>query len=199
MAALPPLAPVGDLEDRLGRSVTSAPDLARAEALLRDASAAVRRFTEQEITFRRSTELVRVNRGVALLAQAPVTAVLSATDTNGVILSPTWYGEQTVQVGAVLVVNGPSGRSAPTLARITYEHGYEAVPDELIAIVCQIAGRAYGRPPDQTGNTSETVGSYSVSIGPAAAAGAVGMLPDEVKILARYRPARRAIQLGSWT
>ena len=56
-----------------------------------------------------------------------------------------------------------------------------------MAVVCQIAARAFGRPADQTGVSSETIGQYSYQVGGAAAAGPVGMLADERAVLDRYR------------
>jgi len=191
--SLPPFASLADLEARLGRTLTGA-EATRAEALLGDASAAVRRFTGQEITFRSSTDRVLVRDGCAVLSQWPVIAVSGATDINGVALSPTWDGGQVVELGAVWVINAtPSTLAATPYADVTYAHGFAEVPDDIAAIVCQMAARAFGRSADLAGVTSETIGSYSVTVGAAAAAGAVGMLEDEKRILRAFKPPRQPI------
>lgn len=201
MAALPSLASLQDLEERLGRSL-SGTDAARAEALLRDASAAVRRFTRQEITRRESTERVAVVRGHARLSQMPVVSITSVVDLNGVTVSATWESEQIVEVWPILVVNGPSEtstslRCAPPYADVTYVHGFATVPEDVVAVVCQVAGRAFGRPADSAGATSEQIGTYRVTVGAAAAAGALGLLEDEKRILTDYRTTRGPIMLST--
>jgi hypothetical protein len=61
------------------------------------------------------------------------------------------------------------------------------VPADIFAVICQIVGRALGRPADEAGITQESIGSYSYSVGAAAAAGAVGLLNDERAVLDRHR------------
>lgn len=201
---LPLLASVADLEARLGRSLTA--ETTRATALLRDASAAVRRFTGQEITSRRSTVRALVSCGGVVLPQQPVTAV------HGVVTIPGTLNGVSQAGGAVIAFSWYSGAlvdaASPTLfvtwpssgyVEVDYTHGLAAVPDEIIAVVCQVAGRAFGTPSDQAGTTAETVGSYSRSTGGAAAAGPLGLLDDERRILAAYRAPQRPIQtMGRW-
>lgn len=191
-----PLASVADLEARLGRDLATEQQLARASALLADASAAVRSYTGQQ--FSRATSTVRVNppvRGAILLPQRPVNNVTAVTSAIGNIPQQFLWDGLNLYVGAFLagvVVNASAnyhyyedGRRPPVI--VTYDHGYDDVPQDVLAVVCQIAGRAMGRPLEDSGVQQEALGSYSYSTGVAAAAGGVGMLKDERAVLDIYR------------
>lgn len=79
---------------------------------------------------------------------------------------------------------------------VTYTHGIDPVPDEIVALVCQVAARALGVEPDQSGVSQETISGYSYTLGSAAAAGGLGLLPAEKEVLADYMaPNARPIQL----
>lgn len=71
-------------------------------------------------------------------------------------------------------------------------------PDAVRAVVCQVAGRAYGTASEAAGIQQESLGSYSFSTGAAAAAGPLGLLTDERAVLDRYRRVARSVQVGSW-
>lgn len=71
-------------------------------------------------------------------------------------------------------------------------------PDAVRAVVCQVAGRAYGTASEAAGIQQESLGSYSFSTGAAAAAGPLGLLADERAVLDRYRHVARSVQVGSW-
>lgn len=173
------LAAVSDLEARLGRTL-SGTELSRATALLDDASAAVRGYTGQELTAGTSTnKRLRARGGVVTLPQRPVTAVTSVTDTDGNAVGYTWDGWD--RLGVVPELEA---------VLVTYNHGYDTVPDVIVAVVCQVAGRALGTPPDGSGFTQETIGGYSYTIGGTAAAGALGLLPAELEALETFQ--RRA-------
>lgn len=175
--ALDPLATTDDLAGRLGRELTDA-ETDQAELLLADASASVRAYTGQQFTQLEVTSRIRVRGGVVRLPQRPVAAVASVADPDGNDLEFTWYA------GDRITLSSPW---AATWVDVTYTPGYEEIPADIVAVVCQIAGRAFGRPADQTGLASETIGQYSYQVGGAAAAGAVGMLADERAVLDRYR------------
>jgi hypothetical protein len=49
----------------------------------------------------------------------------------------------------------------PATYRVTYTHGYAAVPAEVVAVVCGMVGRTLSAPSTASGITSETIGSYS--------------------------------------
>lgn len=182
------LATTDDLADRLGRSFSPAEE-ARAALLLDDASAAVRSYTGQHFTQETTTDRLRVRNGRVRLSQLPVTDVDSVSDIDGNDVTFTWNGGERLDVNAGVPDDWAWEPRVSGLAYVdvAYTHGYDAIPDDIVAVVCQIAGRAFGRPADDAGMTSETIAGYSYSVGAAAAAGGVGMLADERAVLDRYR------------
>lgn len=80
-----------------------------------------------------------------------------------------------------------------THVTVTYAHGYDEalyddpIPDSVIGVVCQVAARALDVAGDDATVQSESVGSYSYSMGAAAASGAFGLLLGERQILDRFR------------
>lgn len=77
-----------------------------------------------------------------------------------------------------------------------------ALPDGVLAVVCSVAARAFGTPPDEAGIQQEAIGAHSRTIGAVAAQGVLGWWPAEVAVLQSLNPAltTRAgtISLGSW-
>lgn len=190
--ALDPLATVDDLQSRL---VGTVDDPVRVEALLRDASAAVRAYTGQQISAGESTARLQMRSGRARLPQQPVAAVTAVADVNGNGIVFQWVAGQFIDVRNIPVANASDGWwRRVSHVDVTYEHGYEEVPDDIIAVVCQMAGRALGTSADQSGVQQERIVSYSYTVGAAAANGAVGMLAGERAVLDRYRlPASPAL------
>lgn len=182
------LATSVNLMDRLGRDLTATEE-ARVLALLTDASATARKVSGQQFDLATTTARLTPRNGVVRLPQRPVLAVTAVTDTNANDVTFTWLGDDRVNI-ATQVFDSWSMvpyRNGITAVDVTYEHGYETVPDDIVAVVCQIVARALGRAPDSSGLTSETIEGYSYSLGSAAAAGPLGLLPDERLILESYR------------
>lgn len=183
--ALDPLATADDLAGRLGRTLTD-DETDRAELLLADASAVVRAYCGQQFSLGESTRRLRARDGVVRLPQGPVADVTAVTDTDGADVSFTYYAGGTVLVHGI----------AAGWVDVTYEHGYEEIPGDVVAVVCQVAGRAFGTPADQTALQSETIGDYSYQTGPTAAAGTVGMMNAEKAVLAQYRRVGGSARTG---
>lgn len=79
----------------------------------------------------------------------------------------------------------------PSVA-VTYTHGYETIPGPIRAAALGIARRLYENP---GGYRSETIGSYSYTVGGAAdAVGGLTLTADEKLLLRRY--TRRATTLS---
>jgi hypothetical protein len=176
--ALPPLATIADLEDRLGRSL-STDETARAYALLQDASAKVRAYTGQQITQSTSTDRIRARNGVARLPQRPVTAVTAVADIAATSLDATWAGGE--QLG--LYFDG--------YVDVTYTHGYATVPDDIVTVVAGVAARSFSGylagpavwQQPSAALTPDTIGA----IIPAPAATAPAFTADDKAILDGYR------------
>lgn len=184
-----PLATLDDLQDRIGRTLDG-DDATRALAILDDASAAVRSYTGQTFTQETTTDRFQPKNGAIRLPQRPVTAVTAVENIDGDPVSFTWDHGTLVNLGGYGYLNSfevePFRNRRPYLD-VTYTHGYETIPADIVAVVCQIAGRAYGRQLEDAGMQSESIVGYSYSLGVAAAAGGLGMLNDERAVLDRYR------------
>ncbi len=179
------LATLEQLEERMASEVSDRP---RAVQLLRDASATVRSYTGQSISQQTTTDRLKVKRSLVRLPQGPVTAVSAVVDTNGNTILFEWLHGNKVRIQPNLdTFSFVPWQGGLRYVDVTYTHGYATVPDDIVAVVCQIAGRAYGTSPEAAAVTSEGIGSYSFSTGGAAASGAAGMLAPERAILDRYR------------
>ena len=184
---LAPLATVADLQGRLGR-VLDPTETTRAGLLLGDASAAVRAYTGQQFTAATTTARFAVRGNTVRLPQRPVTAVTAVKDTSGTAVGYSWFYGHTVTLTA-----GPWS----SFVDITYSHGYAEIPGEIVGLVCNLVGRSMSTLPDETGYQSESIGTYSYSIGPAAASGPFGLLNDERAVLDRYRSVGGNIRIDA--
>lgn len=171
--ALPPLATAADLQARSSVPLTGPPE--RIDAVLADASAAVRAYSTQEFTRSTTTDWMAVRQPLRL-PQRPVNEVIDVTDPAGEPVSFAWDGLDTIDVDPF-----------QTVVAVEYDHGYDEVPPEVLAIVCSVAGRTLATPPGATSVTQESITNYSVSFGPVAASGASGLFNAEAAILDRYR------------
>lgn len=197
------LASLQDANDRLGRTLSDV-EVARLSYLLTDASARVRSYTRQQITQSETTDRIRITArdGHVRLPQYPVVSITSAISVETQVAIPYyWDGLQLWGWGRFPSSNIESplynrSRRHGIVVDVTYVHGYETVPREIEAVVWQMAARALGSPPDQSGVTQESIAGYSYSIGSAAASGALGMLPAEQQVLDGYcAPNASAISL----
>lgn len=172
-----PLVTIDDIAARLGRDLTDSEEI-RAEALVVDVSAAVRAYTGQTFSAEETTRRLHTRAGIVRLPERPVNSVTAVADLDGNDIEFTWYSGDTLTIAA-----------SPTSGwvDVTYSHGWEELPADIVAVVCQIVGRALGTPADEGAYQQESIGNYSYTIGPAAAAGATGMLNDERAVLDRYR------------
>ena len=167
------LACVSDVETRLGRTFTG-DEAGRVAVLLDDASALIQSYTRQTFSPPASDTIVlRESAGVVRLPKRPVTAVASVVlvGLNGTpditVVGWGWDGLDVVDVSGwdSVMVNLPewvNDRSwLPATYRVTYTHGYTAVPAGIVALVCAMVGRTMAAPSAASGVTSETIGSYS--------------------------------------
>jgi hypothetical protein len=180
-----PLATVQQFEDRLGRALEPH-ELGRVRALLRDASARFRAAAAGQI-INRSTSTIRVKAcgGRVWLPQRPVISVESVTNPDDVEL----------EVIETTAVDVEVGVGCETWLTVAYTHGYAESPDDVVGVVCQIAGRAFGSQMETAGVTSTTLGAFTQQQGGAAAQGAFGMLGDERAIAHGYRTPRRPVSM----
>ena len=195
------LATPSDVVNRLGRPLTDT-EAQRVDALLTDASAAVRNYTGQQFTEGTTTVALTPERGTVTLSQRPVTDVTTIADVDGNDVTFTWYSGGTVYLYPLgtdtrLDLNAVAPPVAPVT--VTYDHGYAAgsIPEDIVAVVCGVTLRALGRTPLESGVMQQSIRGYSETIGPVGAAGPVGFLNEEKAILDKYRrPVGRV--LAGW-
>lgn len=178
------LATLDDLSDRM----TTEFDLSRAQALLADASAMVTLYCDgRTFTTTTATERCRVRNGIARPKGRPIVSIDSVRDVDANDISYVHHFgdriEVATQVDAWAFVPYATGLD---VVDVTYTYGTDEVPDVVRAVVCQIVARSLGTSPEDSGIQSETLGPYTVSLGGAAAAGAVGMLQAERDALAKF-------------
>jgi hypothetical protein len=150
----------------------------REMEMLARASARIRREAGQQIT--RTTSTVRLTswRGHVTLPSPPVTAVSEVQQvayggTTSTITGWQWDGYDRVNrvCGDVIV---------------TYTHGWDPLPDELLELVCSVASRL-GATPDgggmEAGIRSESIDDYSVTYAAESLQMASGLLEGEISSL----------------
>ena len=174
------LASVADIETRLGHTVAN-PD--QAQAMLDDVSAAVRAYTGQQFTRMITTDRLAARRGLVRLPQRPVNAVDAVTLSDGTAVAFDWQtGSETLCVASAEV-----SCSRVSHVVVTYDHGYDTVPGDITAIVCNIANRGLGVDPAQGAVASRSITNYQETFGPVGASGALGLFSNEATVLDRYR------------
>lgn len=190
------LATPDDLEDRLGRAFT-AEEALRAPSLLADVAATIRAVSGQWFTLGSSTARVRPRCGTVRLPQNPVNDVTAVETVDGDAVSYEWDGlGPIVEVWSSYEIGNrswPRRREAPV--DVTYEHGYNPIPEVIVALACQIALRCLGLRAGDGATDSETIGTYSYRLRDSAAAGTVGLLPAEYAAALAFRQPARPIRM----
>jgi hypothetical protein len=174
------LATVADLEARLGKAVT---DPIQAQAMLDDVSASVRSYTGQAFSRVITTDRLTVRRALVRLPQRPVNSVDAVALSDGTAVTFDWQtGAETVCVGG-----WESSCSRISAALVTYDHGYDTIPQDIVAVVCNVTNRGLGIDPTAGAIASRSISNYQETYGPVGAAGSTGLFTSEVQVLDRYR------------
>lgn len=181
------LIELADLEARLGRTLT-ATETARVAALMADASARVRNYMRQDVSEATTTATLRVRNGRVRLPQRPVTDVDTVLSINGDPVIYQWDGSDSISSMSNVPDSWawePFTSGIQTLT-VTYTHGYDPVPDDIVAVTCSVVMRALGREPVDAGIQSESIQGYSYTLGAIGAAGGLGLLDSEKETLDAY-------------
>jgi hypothetical protein len=178
------LATLSDLGARLGLDLDGDE---RAAACLADAEAAVIDYCGQDFSTeeREVTLRLSVVRGRVELPFGPVVEVDEVTS-GGADVAFSWTSGRFVRVPRHL-----------SCVDATWTYAWAEVPGVILATVCQIAGRAYGVKPQDSGRTAESIGDHSESFGSAAGSGPLGLLAGERETLDRYRRRVGEIRLAA--
>lgn len=195
-----PLASIYDAFDRSGNDLDS-DESARLYVLLEDASAAIRLYTGQDFTRQTRTEIIKPYNGRMRLSQRPVVSITSVQDKDAEDINYSWDGQNTIYTNSRYAINAwelvPYRHDFTDFLTVTYVCGYEVIPPAIVAVCCQMALRAYGKKPETTGYQSEVIMGYNYTLGQAAAAGGIGVLPQELGLLKKYQhPMARTINIG---
>lgn len=182
------LASLEQLQDRMDLPITNP---TRANQMLEDASATVRAYTTQTFTREVTTERLRVRAGWVRLPQRPANDVTAVASPTGAVLGYSWPGMDRLYVPPGAVYSGAFALGGYYAGEgwvdVTYDHGYDVIPDDIEAVVCNVAARALGGDPSRAGVTTQSITNFSESFGPVGASGPVGLFDDEKAILDRYR------------
>lgn len=198
--SLPPLATQADLESALQRTL----DSTQAELALRRASARVRKYCRQTLTFVADDTVTLPGNGRVLwLPQRP--AVVDGTHPLTVVelfgISSVEYmaleGRDFTRIGIELTRGEPWW--APTRlmgwpwmrpqgiwaqrVRVTYSHGYTEVPDDIVDVVLDLAAMGLTNP---QGLRSESIDDYSRTFA-AETIGGAQLAPEHKEALRPYR------------
>ena len=174
-----PLASVADAAD-FGLTVT--------EASLRRASARIRGHIRQQVTYGTSTTILPESD--RRLPERPVVSVESVTGEDGAALVEGIDWE---------LIGDRINTTARSRLTVTYTHGLDVLPDELVELVCTVAARMGGMPAElQAGVQQQGAGPFQQTYGWDAYKAASGLTEGEKQVLARYWPRLpRTITLGS--
>lgn len=193
--ALASLADLSDIEDRLGRELDE-DESTRADALLRDASAVVRAYCRRDFTANRETVRIRPRGSKILLPQRPVVEVhmVWAVHSFGPTIYRTpmafwgWVSGHEISIGDdSMVINGPtiSWDSSDTYAEVDYSYGYETVPDDVRAVIANVAVKALTMPSGGLVDM-ETIGPMTVRYA-GVNNGPLALTEPDRAVLNRYR------------
>lgn len=198
MASLPPLAQVTDVCDRLGRNVT-ADENRRLGALLRDASAQIRRYCRRDFLLHTDeTVTLYGHDSEILLPQYPVQSVSSVVAIGGGMGLPdipipwfTFDGVRTVRINpGIGILNLPEAWWAedyPGTYLVTYSWGYADVPDDVVMVCANAALAVLTAPTSAAGVVSETIGPYSYKLEAGGGGVAVALTQADLAQLKDYR------------
>ncbi|MGW4663184.1 hypothetical protein [Streptosporangium sandarakinum] len=188
----PPLATPADLAALLQRDVNSA----HAEVALRIASGLVRSYTGQRITFTAGATYILDGGGRTV--RLPQRPVVVSDDHPMTVVELEEYGtaELTLREHLVYTRRGDelrrrSGWFSPRV-QVTYSHGYTNVPDDIVAVVLDVASRSLTNP---AGLRSVAIDDYTRTY--ATETLGAGALTDANKAaLASYRRGATSLRLS---
>jgi hypothetical protein len=184
------LAPLATAADLLARKI-DVTDSASVVSQLAAASAAVRNAARVAITKQMSTVTLwtEASRRIELPAR-PVRSVTSVTLDGVALVAGTDY----LLRGSSLWRDKPwqSRGEIPSELVVTFVHGLDAVPDDIVDLVCALAGAGLAAIADgfktHTGVQSESIDDYRVGYATGADAVSTVMdLPDRVEDMLRER------------
>lgn len=198
-------AQVPDVE-ALCLSALTADQQSRAEVLLKQAANRIRSYTRQPFDLQTSTDTLRAIGAVVYLPKRPVVSISSVQIIDylgNAYPVPTFGFDQIDRLDLTLyggILNLPEALSLDGLwtgtVKVTYEHGYSVIPDEVVELNAEMVARIFNSPAQgAVGVRSQTMGPYNVSLDASMGLGVVTLTPDDKEILDKYRNFGATIQL----
>lgn len=178
LSGLAPLATADDIASRLGRDLTDA-EAVKAEPLLRDASALVRRYCRRDFLYHVSEVLPALygRDGEIKITQRPVISVQSvvARGSDNAALSlpdlpvPWWTFDGVDRIildpGWGAIINLPelwwTSELYPGTFDVTCTFGEPLVPDDVVAVTANECIGVLTAPSQAAGLVGEQIGPYS--------------------------------------
>jgi len=206
--ALSTLAQITDVEARIGRAVVDE-ERVQVQVMLEDASAVVRNYTRRDFTQSQTTDVFRASGEAVKLTNRPVISVeaISAIGLGGIRTAlPTWFfdGHDKIWVAggpALYVINLPEALydlgQDTQLVEVTYTHGYDVIPADIVAVVAGMVVRTQILP-GRGYLAAETVGddSYRIAGDRQPASGPLALGAADRAVLNAYRSGgRRTVEL----
>lgn len=212
MGSLPSLASPDDIVARLGRNLNQV-EMARIDALLRDGSAIIRRYTREDFVWY-DADVIRIaaDGGIIKLPWRPIESigeVIALSGTPGIPDIPvTWFHFDDVDEITVMnpaqsgIINLPELWYEETFwwggsFRVTAAHGYRETPDDVTAVLCTAIISEISTPTMSATLASESIGAYSYSMRRTSGAGLRAALEDAgmKTALSDYRQGQGTIKV----
>jgi len=209
MSSLPPLAELADITARLGRNLTDS-ETTRVNALLGDASSQVRRYCRKDFLFH-SGEVVSIkgDGSTIKLPYRPVVAVSSVIAISGRPDIPdipvSWWVFDDIDEISIAestasgVINLPEAwydyGAFPGTFKVTYDHGYAEVPDEVVMVTANAVLAVLLAPTLAAGVIGETIGAYSYRLERSGGGLAVALNDADLLALKDFRDVYGSLKL----
>jgi hypothetical protein len=201
MSSLTPLCSSTDISTRLGRALSPA-ETTRVPALIGDATSQIVRHCRKDFQWHPNDVLQIPGDGSTIkLPYRPVVSVSSVVAISGRADIPnipvTWWvfdGVDEISIAestASGVINLPEAwydfGAFPGTYQVTYSHGYQTVPDEVVMVAANAVIGVLLAPTMAAGVIGETVGAYSYRMERSGGGLAVALNAGDLAILDDYR------------
>jgi hypothetical protein len=204
-----------DIVARLGRNLNQV-EMARVDALLRDGSAIIRRYCREDFAWYDNDVItIKSDKGVIKIPHRPIESIAEVVALSGIPGIPdipvSWYifdGIDQITIPAPAyagIINLPElwydqTYWFATTFKITDTHGYKAVPDDVIAVLCTAIISELATPTMSATLASESIGAYSYSMRRTSGAGLSAALTDAgmKTTLADYRMVAGTISISRY-
>lgn len=190
---------VQDVAEFLQIEISDADKVASCQRAVTEATAAIRNYCKQYIELQEDDEYtfdIRPARWNLLLPELPVVEVSSVVEDDETLTVDDDY--ELGNYGQLWRV-GRRWAAGTQIVTVVYSHGYETIPDDVVAVCTRAASRAYQaglRAEDAAGVpgvASKSLGDYAVSFATEGTEGVMGasaarmLLLSEKDMLNRYR------------